>query len=107
MKAQLEHVGFFVHECVCVCVPVPLECVFCRPLLPHSDCFFVCLFLFSFPPSLAVLHRPAGEGGQQALECLRKSQVDLILVEVEMPEVDGLTILKSLKEENAQVSVIS
>ena len=30
MKAQLEHVGFFVHECVCVCVPVPLECVFCR-----------------------------------------------------------------------------
>lgn len=38
--------------------------------------------------------------GRQALECLESTQVDMIITDVNMPEMDGLTLLKQLRKDN-------
>jgi signal transduction histidine kinase/CheY-like chemotaxis protein len=47
-------------------------------------------------------------GGQEALERLRNESVDLVLLDLLMPEVDGLAVLRAMKEDAAlsQIPVI-
>ncbi len=47
----------------------------------------------------------AGDG-QEALESLKKNWVDLVLSDLQMPEMDGLKLLREIKEEGALVDVI-
>lgn len=39
------------------------------------------------------------ENGQEALEYLRENQVDLILADIKMPVMDGISLLKTVREE--------
>ncbi len=38
--------------------------------------------------------------GQEAVEFLEKNQVDLILADIKMPIMDGICLLKKIREEN-------
>ena len=40
------------------------------------------------------------ENGQKALDLLRETEVDLVLTDINMPEMDGLTLLSKLNEQN-------
>ena len=40
------------------------------------------------------------ENGQEALAYLRENQVDLILADIKMPVLDGISLLKTVREEN-------
>lgn len=44
--------------------------------------------------------------GLQALEFLKSNTVDLMLLDMKMPQMDGITTLKKLKELNIDVKVI-
>jgi len=46
------------------------------------------------------------DGAVQALEAMRAHEVDLALVDVRMPDLDGLELLRSMKSEWADVPVI-
>ena len=48
------------------------------------------------------------EDGQQALDLLRKEQVDMCLLDIMMPKVDGYHVLQELrKESNIPVIILS
>jgi DNA-binding NtrC family response regulator len=44
--------------------------------------------------------------GQEALEVFQRESVDLILLDVNMPEMDGLEVLRRIKEQDDTVDVI-
>ena len=45
-------------------------------------------------------HKPAfAENGRQALEALRRESYDLILLDVEMPELDGYQVLQEMRQD--------
>lgn len=41
--------------------------------------------------------------GQQALDVLRKEKIDLLLLDLIMPVIDGFTVLEKINEEKIQV----
>ena len=45
--------------------------------------------------------------GLQALQVCRNSNVDLVVTDIVMPELDGLTLLESLMEEKSDAPVIA
>jgi len=45
-------------------------------------------------------------GGQEALEILKKEAIDLVLLDIKMPEIDGLETLEHIKELDARIRVI-
>ena len=45
-------------------------------------------------------------GGRQALEQIRESPVDVVVLDVKMPDMDGLTTLKNLKQIDPTVEVV-
>lgn len=45
--------------------------------------------------------------GRQALKLWRASSVDLVVTDIVMPELDGLTLLETLMEEDADARVIA
>jgi two-component system NtrC family response regulator len=45
--------------------------------------------------------------GQAALRLCRKSDIDLVVTDIVMPELNGLELLKTLKEEDPWVRVIA
>jgi DNA-binding NtrC family response regulator len=44
--------------------------------------------------------------GQQALEVVRGSQVDVVLLDIRLPEIDGIEVLERVKQIDEQVEVI-
>jgi len=46
------------------------------------------------------------ENGEEGLIAVQKEKPDLILLDIEMPKMDGLTMSKKLKEANVQVPII-
>ena len=46
------------------------------------------------------------ESGQEALDTLKKTPVDVILLDVHMPEMDGLETLRKIKEQDEEIDVI-
>jgi two-component system, NtrC family, response regulator PilR len=44
--------------------------------------------------------------GKEALEALKKVQVDLVLLDVHMPDMDGIEVLKKIKELDEEVDVV-
>lgn len=46
------------------------------------------------------------ENGIQALEVLSSNPVDVVLADIRMPEMDGLTLLKEIKSRNPAITVI-
>jgi DNA-binding NtrC family response regulator len=46
------------------------------------------------------------ESGQEAMETLRKVPVDLVLLDVNMPDMDGLAVLRKIKEQDEEIDVI-
>jgi two-component system, NarL family, invasion response regulator UvrY len=55
-------------------------------------------------PSLAVTGEAAN--GQETLELVCKDNFDIILLDIAMPEKDGLSILKHLKREKFELPVL-
>ena len=59
-----------------------------------------------------VLHRAGHEplfapNGQVALRIWKKGKVDLVVTDIAMPELDGLGLLESMREEDPWVRVIA
>src|SRR4030042_417456 len=46
------------------------------------------------------------ENGEEALEILQKEPVDLILLDVNMPDMDGLEVLRKIKGQDEEIDVI-
>jgi DNA-binding NtrC family response regulator len=44
--------------------------------------------------------------GQEALEILRKNPVNLVLLDVNMPDMNGLTVLRKIKEQDEEIDVV-
>lgn len=48
----------------------------------------------------------AARDGLEALEAVKKYQPDIVVTDVNMPKMDGLTLARLLKEQNSPVKVI-
>ena len=48
----------------------------------------------------------SAEDGEAALACLNEHPVDLMITDLRMPRMDGMTLLRTLREEDNQVTVI-
>ncbi|HOK07675.1 MAG TPA: response regulator transcription factor [Syntrophales bacterium] len=44
--------------------------------------------------------------GQEAMECVRKKHLDVVLLDISMPGRSGLEVLKEMKEENPKLPVL-
>ena len=51
-------------------------------------------------------HVLSAGSGQEALDAIQKAPVDLVLLDVNMPEMDGLTALRKIKELDEEIDVI-
>jgi len=51
-------------------------------------------------------HVLTSESGQEALEIIQKEPVDLILLDIHMPEMDGLEVLRKIKERDEEIDII-
>jgi two-component system, NtrC family, response regulator AtoC len=48
----------------------------------------------------------AVEGGPQALQILATSKIDLVITDLNMPEMDGMELMMQIKERNPKLPVI-
>lgn len=76
-----------------------------KKLLVVDDEEEICDFLKSFFEDRQFLVEVA-HSGVQAIEKARKFGPHIILLDIQMPEMDGLKALKVLKEDNPKVKVI-
>src|SRR3972149_2616394 len=51
-------------------------------------------------------HALTAESGHEALEIVQKEHVDLVLLDIHMPEMDGLEVLRKIKERDEEIDVI-
>ena len=50
-------------------------------------------------------HILQAENGLEALEILARNDVDIVLSDMNMPQMDGLELIKSMKEDNSYKSI--
>ena len=51
-------------------------------------------------------HVLTAESGREALEIIQKEHVDLVLLDIHMPEMDGLETLRRIKEKDEEIDVV-
>ena len=51
-------------------------------------------------------HVLTAESGQEALKTIQREHVDLVLLDVHMPEMDGLEVLRKIKEQDEEIDVV-
>jgi DNA-binding NtrC family response regulator len=95
----------------------------CQPILTMETISFIVQFMEIKPTILVVDDEPGARqslevileddykvlsagNGQEALEILRKLPADLILLDVNMPDMDGLEVLRKIKEQDEEADVI-
>ncbi len=76
-----------------------------RKLLVVDDEEEICDFLRSFFEDRQYIVETA-HSGIQAIEKARKFGPHIILLDIQMPEMDGIKALKIIKEENPKIKVI-
>lgn len=76
-----------------------------KRLLVVDDEVEICDFLKSFFEDRQYLVETA-HSGVQALEKVRKFSPHIVLLDIQMPEMDGMKALKIIKQENPQIKVI-
>ncbi len=76
-----------------------------KRLLVVDDEVEICDFLKSFFEDRQYLVEMA-HSGVQALEKVRKFNPHVVLLDIQMPEMDGMKALKIIKQENPQIKVI-
>ena len=54
----------------------------------------------------AGFHVASAEDGEQGLVAIEKEKPDLILLDIEMPKMDGITMSKKMKEKGINIPVI-
>ncbi|AYE33604.1 response regulator transcription factor [Clostridium septicum] len=52
------------------------------------------------------LVKAEASNGEEALEKIKENNIDLIITDIKMPKVDGLELLKKIKDKNSSVCVI-
>jgi len=52
------------------------------------------------------LHALAAENGIKALEMIEKNRVDVVLLDVKMPELDGIETLRRVREKKPLIEVV-
>src|SRR4030042_2048813 len=51
-------------------------------------------------------HVLTAESGQEALKIVQKEPVDLVLLDIHMPEMDGLEVLRKIREKDEEIDII-
>jgi len=51
-------------------------------------------------------HVYATENGMQAYECYRKKHPDIIIADIHMPQLDGLSLIRQIREEDRETKII-
>jgi len=66
---------------------------------------------FSVRESLRMILKPKYEvrtaaDGREALQCIQKDEIDLVTLDLKMPGLSGIDVLKQIKRHNADIEVI-
>ena len=61
---------------------------------------------FYFEEDEEFIIKDEAENGLQALELLKNNQYDIILTDINMPEMDGVELMKSIKENHSDQKVL-
>lgn len=47
------------------------------------------------------------ENGEQALEAVQENKPDIVLLDIRLPKMDGLSVLRKLREESGDLAIIT
>ena len=93
--------GFFEDEPA----PAPSESGYRPSILVVDDDVDMLNVLVDYLESTGAIFYRA-EDGLEALECLKKNSVDLIITDIRMPNMDGLDFIRSMSDSDSQIPVI-